>query len=360
MSTILTVVGARPQFVKAAPMARAFAARADLRHVLVHTGQHYDPSLSDDFFRLLEIDPPDHQLNVGSGDHGAQTGRMMERIEEVVVAERPDCVLVYGDTNSTLAGALVAAKLRIPVAHVEAGLRSFDRSMPEEINRVVTDHVSDHLYCPSDVSRQNLAAEGITRGVHVVGDVMYDVLLREVDRIGPANPVAERLGCADGGYVLATIHRPGNTDEPGRLSAIVSAFDAIAATGLDVVWPVHPRTRSRIDGWAAGSRVHAIGPTSYPETLALLRGARCAVTDSGGLQKEAYWLATPCVTVRPSTEWTETVERGWNRLVEADVAQIVGAVDAAGPGDGGLDAYGDGNTAAAIVSLVAELAAAHR
>lgn len=350
---VLTVIGARPQFVKAAAVSRAMAA-SHLDELIVHTGQHYDESMSAAFFDELAIPPPSHHLAVGSGGHGEQTGLMMQRLEQVVLAECPDCILVYGDTNSTLAGALVAAKLHIPLAHVEAGLRSFDRTMPEEINRVVTDHVSDHLYCPSAVAEANLRAEGVTRGVHVVGDVMFDVLLRESSLLGNGNPVAQATSCADGAYVLVTIHRPGNTDERDRLEQIQDALDRLASEGLQVIWPVHPRT-SRLVRPPRSSGVHMVAPASYRETLALLRGARAVVTDSGGLQKEAYWMATPCVTVRPSTEWTETIDSGWNVLVGANADQIVSTTLAARPGIGGRQAYGDGASAARIVELVGAL-----
>ena len=355
---VVTVVGARPQFVKAAAVSRAMAG-SGIEELLVHTGQHYDEAMSAAFFDELDIPPPSHHLSVGSGLHGQQTGAMMQGIEEVVVAERPDAVLVYGDTNSTLAGALVAAKLHVPVAHVEAGLRSFDRTMPEEINRIVTDHVSDHLYCPSPVAVGNLAREGIERGVHVVGDVMFDVLQRELAMLGDANPVADEVGCADADYVLVTIHRPGNTDDPARLAQILDALDRIAATGTHVVWPVHPRTQGRVTA-GPSPHVHLVPPAPYRSTMALLRGARCVVTDSGGLQKEAYWMSTPCITVRPSTEWTETVDLGWNTLVDADAERISSLVASAAPGHGTLDAYGDGHTAGRIVTLVEELISARR
>lgn len=351
---VISVVGARPQFVKAAAVSRAFA-DTDVDELLIHTGQHYDDAMSAAFFAELAIPPPRYHLDVGSGPHGQQTGAMMARIEEAVTAEAPDCVLVYGDTNSTLAGALVASKLHVPIAHVEAGLRSFDRTMPEEINRVVTDHVSDHLYCPSPVSVENLRREGITSGVHEVGDVMFDVLRRELGSLGSANPVAERAA-VDGDYVLVTIHRPGNTDDPERLEQIQEALDRIGASGTHVVWPVHPRTTKLLRA-PGSSAVHLVPPSSYRETLALLRGARTVVTDSGGLQKEAYWMATPCVTVRPSTEWTETVDAGWNVLVDADARSIEALVSAAAPGTDALDAYGDGTTAARIVALVQRLIA---
>jgi|SRR5918995_162147 UDP-N-acetylglucosamine 2-epimerase len=353
---VLTVVGARPQFIKAAPVSEALRSRG-IDEILVHTGQHYDDSMSASFFDELRLREPDHHLAVGSGGHGHQTGLMMQRLEPVISAAQPDCTLVYGDTNSTLAGALVAAKLQIPLAHVEAGLRSNDRSMPEELNRVIVDHVSDHLYCPSSVAVRNLAAEGIHSGVHVVGDVMYDVLLRETARLGEVNPVAQRSSVTEG-YVLVTIHRPANTDDPQRFREIVAALSALATTGTDVIWPVHPRARRLVEGMRELEAVRTVPPATYRETLALLRDARCVVTDSGGLQKEAFWTGTPCITVRPSTEWTETVDLGWNMLVEADRDAIVHAVGSAQPGHGDRTTYGDGRTADRIADLVKHLAAA--
>jgi UDP-GlcNAc3NAcA epimerase len=324
---------------------------ADLDEIIVHTGQHYDEAMSGSFFTELGIAAPLHNLEVGSGGHGEQTGLMMQRLETVVAAEQPDCMLVYGDTNSTLAAALVAAKLLLPIAHVEAGLRSFDRSMPEEINRVVTDHVSTHLYCPSDVAVTNLRNEGVVEGVHLVGDVMHDVIRRELALLGAENPVGDRCGC-EPGYVLATIHRPGNTDDPRRLGEILAAVAELAAMGRPVIWPVHPRARPLLTEWSVPAGVHLVEPATYRETVALLRDARSVLTDSGGLQKEAYWMATPCVTVRPSTEWVETVDEGWNRLVDADHDDIVDATMTAVPGTSNREAYGTGDAAARIVELV--------
>jgi UDP-N-acetylglucosamine 2-epimerase len=349
---IMTVVGARPQFVKASAVSAAITGAAHLDEIIVHTGQHYDEAMSGSFFTELGIAPPRHNLEVGSGGHGEQTGVMMQRLERVVAEEQPDCMLVYGDTNSTLAAALVGAKLLLPIAHVEAGLRSFDRSMPEEINRVVTDHVSSHLYCPSEVAIANLRNEGVVEGVHLVGDVMHDVIRREMAKLGAENPVAARSGVAPG-YVLVTIHRPGNTDDSRRLGEILDAVEALAASGMPVIWPVHPRARPLLAEWSAPAGVHLVEPASYRETVALLRDARSVLTDSGGLQKEAYWMATPCVTVRPSTEWVETVDEGWNRLVDADRTEIVAATLSAAPGDSTRQAYGTGDAAARIVDLIA-------
>jgi UDP-GlcNAc3NAcA epimerase len=322
---VVTIVGARPQFIKAAPVSRVLRRRH--REVLVHTGQHYDEQMSAVFFEELEIPRPDHHLGVGSGPHGAQTGAMLGRIEEVLLAERPDWVIVYGDTNSTLAGALAAAKLGLPLAHVEAGLRSFVRTMPEEINRVVADRLSDLLLCPSPTAVSNLAAEGITRGVREVGDVMEDSLAFAAQRARSRSAVLARLGLSERGYLLVTVHRAENTDEEGRLSGIVAA---LSEAGEPVVFPVHPRTRQALgpERWSALERagVRLIEPVGHLDMVRLTEGARLVLTDSGGLQKEAYWLGTPCVTLREETEWVETVEAGWNRLAGADRNSILEAI----------------------------------
>jgi UDP-GlcNAc3NAcA epimerase len=349
---VLSVVGARPQFIKAASVCRALRERHE--EVLVHTGQHYDRVMSDVFFEELGIPAPDFNLAIGSGEHGEQTGAMLAALERLLIDQRPDCVLVYGDTNSTLAGALAAAKLDIPVAHVEAGLRSFDRTMPEEINRVVTDHLSSLLLCPTSASVVNLAAEGITEGVELVGDVMLDTARFFVER-EPAAPVLERFGVSAGGYFLATVHRAANSDSPERLSAIVEAFGAL---DLPVVWLVHPRTAKNLTAFglderlAALSNVRVSAPVSYGETVALLGNAAGLLTDSGGMQKEAYFLSVPCVTLRDETEWVETVETGWNVLAGADTARIVAATRALGHPAAHPDLYGDGHAAAKVVAAI--------
>lgn len=353
---ILTVIGARPQFVKAAALSAAVAARraagADIDELLVHTGQHYDVRMSDVFFDELGIPAPAHHLEVGSGPHGEQTGEMMKRLEPVVVAERPDVVLVYGDTNSTVAAALVAAKLEIPLAHVEAGLRSYNRSMPEEINRVVTDHLSAWLFCPSPVAARNLAAEGLTAGVRVVGDVMYDVQLMTAAALGGANPVIEQLGIG-GPYALVTVHRPSNTDSPERFDELTRAVAGVGAE-LPTVWPVHPRVRDRLRGWDAPG-VHLVEPASYREMIALELGASVVCTDSGGVQKEAYWAGVPCLTLRSETEWTETVESGWNELMGDRLAEVPDRVRALLASPRPADrpkVYGDGRAAGAILDAL--------
>lgn len=312
--TILTVVGARPQFIKAAAVSRAIRASADFSEIMVHTGQHFDEMMSDVFFRELEIGKPEVNLAIHGGTHGAMTGQMLAGIESCLIERKPDWVLVYGDTNSTLAGALAAAKLHIPVVHVEAGLRSFNRRMPEEVNRVLTDHVSALLLSPTMTGVRNLLAEGITRGVHHVGDVMYDAMLHAQKRSREMSSILADLGVGDGSFALATVHRAENTDDPARLQAVMNAITRTAA-GLPVILPVHPRTRQAIarSGTQLGS-IRTIDPVGYIDMVRLLDGAKVVLTDSGGLQKEAYFARRPCVTLRDETEWTETLEHGWNRL----------------------------------------------
>jgi UDP-N-acetylglucosamine 2-epimerase len=348
---VVSIVGARPQFIKAAPVCRALRERHV--EVLVHTGQHYDYTMSEVFFEELGIPAPDFNLEVGSGPHGEQTGAMLALIERLLLDEAPDCVLVYGDTNTTLAGALAAAKLNIPVAHVEAGLRSFDRTMPEEVNRVVTDHLSSLLLCPTAASVKNLLAEGITHGVELVGDVMLDTARFQAAR--PAGPVLAAFGVESGGYYLATVHRAANSDSAERLSAIVDAFGALERP---VIWLVHPRTARNLADFgleariAAAGQVHAVPPVSYGETAALLRGAAGLLTDSGGMQKEAYFLGVPCVTLREETEWVETVEAGWNTLAGADSRRIVEAARSLRRPDARPDVYGDGHAAVKVVASI--------
>lgn len=350
---ILSVVGARPQFVKAAPVGRALQ-RAGLDEVLLHTGQHYDRSMSEVFFGELGIPEPLYNLGAGSGSHAAQTAAILTGIEEVLLSERPDAILIYGDTNSTLAGALAAAKLEVPIAHVEAGLRSYNRSMPEEINRVVANSLSSLLFCPTDVAAENLRREGITRGVHIVGDVMYDQVLWAVEHADDqAASILSRLGLASSEYLLATVHRASNTDDPEKLAAIVSA---LGASGEQVVFPVHPRTRKALEAAriAMGDNILAIEPVSYLEMLALEGHARAILTNSGGVQKEALWLSVPCITLRDETEWVETVECGWNTLTGTDPNKILAALQSPRPSAPPPQIYGDGRAAERIVSLLKE------
>jgi UDP-N-acetylglucosamine 2-epimerase len=347
MAKVLSVVGNRPQYVKAAPLCVALAARAEV--VGVDTGQHYDPELSQVFYDELGIAPPAHRLAVGSGSHAAMTARILERIEPVLLTERPDWCVVYGDTNSTLAAALAAAKLGIPVAHVEAGLRSYDRSMPEEVNRVLVDRISDVLLAPSQTGADNLAAEGITDGVCVVGDVMADAA-RLFGPIAERSDALVELGLEPGGYVLATIHREANTRQPalGRLVAALSVLDA------DVVLPLHPRTAAALEreGLTFGGRVRIVPPAPFLAFTALLRGARVLLTDSGGAQKEAWFHGVPCVTLRDRTEWVETVAAGGNVLVGDDAAAIAAAI-AHPPQPAAWPAlYGDGHAAERIADVL--------
>lgn len=347
---IVTVVGARPQFVKAAPVSDALRA-AGHDEFLLHTGQHYDDRMSRIFFEELGIPEPAMNLGVGSGRHGRQTGEMLAGIEEALVAERPDWVLVYGDTNSTLAGALAAAKLGIPLAHVEAGLRSHVRSMPEEINRVLTDRVSDLLLCPSPAAAAELGREGITEGVHVVGDVMYDAVLRALPRAERIPSPVEPLGLEPGRYLLATVHRAENTDDPRRLAAVVECLGAVREP---IVFPVHPRTAKALErtGLRLPENVRVIDPVGYLTMLRLLRDARAVLTDSGGLQKEAFWLETPCITLRDETEWVETVDAGWNRITGVAPERVCRALAEPWPAGGVPPVYGDGSAAQRIVALL--------
>lgn len=352
---VLSVVGARPQFVKAAPVSRALR-DAGISEVLLHTGQHYDHGMSGVFFDELGIDEPRYNLGVGSASHGAQTAAMLAGIENVLQTERPNALLIYGDTNSTLAGALAAAKQGVPVAHVEAGLRSYNRDMPEEINRVVADSLSTLLFCPTQLAAANLAREGITKGVRIVGDVMYDALLwanRQLPEQLDNPSILCRLGLEARGYLLATLHRASNTDDPEKLQEIVSA---LGAAGEKVVFPVHPRTQKALEenGIALGGNLHALDPVSYLDMLELEKNARVILTDSGGVQKEAFWFGVPCITMRAETEWVETVDSGWNTLTGTNKDRILTALQAPRPNVNPPPIYGDGHAAKKIASLLEE------
>lgn len=348
--------------MKAAAVSRAIAvwnrgARgAAIEEILLHTGQHYDANLSQVFFDELEIPAPRYNLGIGSLSHGPQTGRMLAAIEPILIEEKPDWVLVYGDTNSTLAGALAAKKLNLALAHVEAGLRSFNPRMPEEINRVLTDRVSDALFCPTTTAVTNLRREGITRGVEQVGDVMYDASLFYRERARAGSRVLQTLGLEPRRFVLSTVHRAENTDDPARLGQILAGLAAIAQD-LRVVLALHPRTRKLIAGHGLAARlgrVEVIDAVPYLDMIRLEESARAIVTDSGGVQKEAYFFRVPCVTLREETEWVETVESGWNRLAAADANRIASAVrEARAPENPTAELYGDGDASEKIAGYLA-------
>ena len=379
---IITIVGARPQFIKAASVSRAIQAhnrttgRRPIREIIVHTGQHYDHNMSRVFFDELEIPEPQYNLGVGSGSHGEMTGAMLAPIERVLLDERPDWVLVYGDTNSTLAGALAAVKLHIPVAHVEAGLRSFNRRMPEEINRVLTDHVALLLCCPTHLAMENLAAEGIAdhdhldapvrksnsirRRVRLTGDVMYDAFLFYRDLARKKSDIIGRMGLTPDRYCLATVHRAENTDDAARLKAITASFAAVAQPSCPLVVPLHPRTQkilSEIDPKIRQNRdVRIIEPVGYLDMIALEADARAILTDSGGVQKEAYFANVPCITFRDETEWVETVDAGWNFISGSDATKIIEhytRVIASPPSDH-PDLYGDGRASWHVLDGLAD------
>ena len=319
---ICTVVGTRPQFVKAAAVSPTLKA-SGIEEVLVHTGQHYNSGLSQIFFDELGLPKPERNLAAGSGSHARQTGVIMERLESFILESPPfDAVLLYGDTNSTVAGALVAAQAHIPIAHVEAGLRSFNRAMPEEVNRVVTDCLSHWLFAPTQAAIRNLAAEGLSRGTELVGDVMLDATRMFMPRAHEQFPLGRLTRYTPGTYALATVHRPSNTDVPGCLQRIFSAFGQLP---WPILLPLHPRTKARMGAVSIPSNVEIIEPVSYLAMLTLIEHAHCILTDSGGLQKEAYWLNVPCVTLRTNTEWPQTLENGWNRCVGTDEPAIVRA-----------------------------------
>ncbi len=350
---IVTIVGARPQFIKAATISRVIRKDAGERieEILVHTSQHYDDNMSQVFFDELDIPHPKYNLAISGGRHGVMTGQMLASIEGVLVEERPDWVLIYGDTNSTLAGALAAAKLHIPVAHVEAGLRSFNMRMPEEINRILSDRVSRLLLCPTQTAVDNLANEGIRDGVHNVGDVMYDASLFYRARANERSTIIETLQLQPHEYVLATCHRAENTDDPARLENIVDALAAISQQ-TRVVFPLHPRTRKLLVDAGMMPRlanVDVIEPTSFLNMVRLEQSACAIVTDSGGVQKEAYFFGVPCLTARDETEWVETVASGWNQLVGADTRRIVQAYETLVAPEHRPEHYGSGAAADVIV-----------
>lgn len=354
---VVTVVGARPQFIKAAAVSRAIGSYPSnqLREVLVHTGQHYDENMSGVFFDELGIPPPTYNLQISGGSHGSMTGKMLEAVERVLLAEKPDWLLIYGDTNSTLAGALAAAKLHIPVAHVEAGLRSFNMRMPEEVNRILSDRVSSLLFCPTAVAVSNLTAEGINTNVYNVGDVMYDVALFYRDKAREQSQVLGQLGLDTKGFALATCHRAENTDDPQRLRGILAGLAQIAKR-MPVVLPLHPRTRKLVFDHGLGdwlAHLTITDPLPFLDMVALEQTASLVLTDSGGVQKEAFFYEVPCITMRDETEWVETVESGWNCLAGADTDRISRAAEEALSGRlirRAVKPYGDGQAAKKIVA----------
>lgn len=355
---ILTIVGARPQFIKAAAVTRAIQDVPGIVEVLVHTGQHFDTNMSRIFFDELEMKSPDYHLGISGGGHGAMTGRMLERLDELMQEVHPDWVLVYGDTNSTLAGALAAAKLNVPLAHVEAGLRSFNRSMPEEVNRIMADHCAELLLTPTEQATRNLRNEGVREErIRQVGDVMFDASLFYAAKAERCSRILDETGLQRGGYVLATVHRQENTDDPSRLGEIFDALGRVARE-VPVVVPIHPRTRDSLKGRlsAATQGLTVLPPVGYLDMVMLERGAMVIATDSGGVQKEAYFHSVPCVTLREETEWTELVEMGWNRLAPPGGADIADAIRAAIGSKGGIgNPYGSGNAAKRVADALVTL-----
>lgn len=361
MKRIVTVIGARPQIIKASVVSRAIEKTMGVQEILVHTGQHYDANMSDVFFEELGMALPAHHLGISGGQHGEMTGRMLIEMERVLLAEKPDAVLVYGDTNSTLAGALAAAKLHIPVAHVEAGLRSFNMRMPEEVNRILTDRISAWLFAPTDEAVAHLRREGVTEAaIHAVGDVMYDVAIQHGKRAEAlGRGVLDRMRLEDRGYVLVTIHRAENTDVPERLRAIVDALVSVSGS-LRVVWPLHPRTRGVLQRMDLLDRLSAaveiIEPQGYLDMVRLEKAAAVIATDSGGVQKEAFFHQVPCVTLRDETEWTELVDAGWNLLLPpvADQDLAAGILSRLGTVGQPVSPYGLGDASVRIVEALCQ------
>jgi UDP-N-acetylglucosamine 2-epimerase len=357
--TVLTVVGNRPQFVKAAAVSGHLRER--VREILVHTGQHYDPELSEVFFQQLEMPAPDRELEVGSAGHAEQTAAILTRLEPLVAELEPDAILVYGDTNTTLGGALVAAKGGVPLAHVEAGMRSGDRTMPEEINRLVTDSLGQLLLCPTEAAIENLRREGLGDRASVTGDVMADVALAFGPIADARSDALERLGLEPRGFILATAHRAGNVDDPERLAMVVEVL-ARAAQIAPVAFPIHPRTRGRLEEMGElddlpGRGITPVEPLGYLDFTRLVRAARAVVTDSGGLQKEAFLASVPCLTMRDETEWVETVESGWNRLVGLDPERVepgLAELPDAGEGSPAAEIYGAGRAGERVAGAVAD------
>jgi len=350
MKKILTIIGARPQFIKASPVSKAIRESGEFEEVLVHTGQHYDGNMSQIFFDELEMQPPTYNLEVGSGGHGEQTGEMLKRLEPIITSENPNLVLIYGDTNSTLAGALVAAKINVPVAHIEAGLRSFNRKMPEEINRVVADHLSTILFCPTIAAVKNLKDEGIINNVLNTGDVMYDAALQFAGKAKSKSTILSNLQLDSKEYILVTVHRAENTDDKQKLMNILSSLEFLSKDSA-IVFPMHPRTKKMIDAFGLNHllvNIKVIDPTGFLDMICLENNAKLIITDSGGVQKEAYFHKVPCITLRDETEWLETVLSGWNSLISPLSEDALSkAIQKAKPGKQ-IDEYGDGNSSKII------------
>jgi len=346
---ILTVIGARPQFIKAAAVSNII--RKNHKELLIHTGQHYDENMSKVFFEELNIPKPDYNLEVGSGNHSKQTGTMLIKLEEIYEKEKPDLVLVYGDTNSTLAGALCSSKLLIPVAHVEAGLRSFNMAMPEEQNRILTDHLSKYLFAPTESAVKNLLNEGIEKGVHNVGDVMYDAVLHFKNLAKEKSSIINKLNLIDNQFILTTIHRAENTNDINRLKNIIEALNECEKS---VVLPLHPRTKKYIDeyGLKFNENIKVIDPIGYLEMISLEMHAEKIVTDSGGVQKESFFMEKPCITMRDETEWVETVLNGWNIVVGTDKHKILNAIVNFTPKEPQKNIFGDGKAANKILEII--------
>lgn len=348
---VLSVLGARPQFIKAAPLCHALK-MVGVDHMIVHTGQHFDQNMSQVFFDELDIQAPDVRLDIGPASQSVQTARILERIEPILTADRPAMVIVYGDTTSTLSGALAAAKLGIPIAHVEAGLRSFNQTMPEEINRILTDHVSSLLFCPSKTASAHLEREGITQGVHVTGDIMFDAVLAVLDKARSRQPgLMKQFGLSFKSYVLATLHRPYTVDRPDILAGVIRA---LGTSRLPVLLPLHPRTRGQLDAsLSIPDNVILAEPLGFLDMVAVEQAASLIATDSGGVQKEAFFLGIPCITMRPETEWVETLEGGWNRLTGSDPNAIRQALaDTLPPCKPPPPVYGNGQAAIDMASRI--------
>lgn len=346
---IITVVGARPQFIKAAAVSNII--RKEHNEILVHTGQHYDENMSKVFFEELKIPKPDYNLEIGSGNHGDQTGKMLMELEKIYLKEKPDLVLVYGDTNSTLAGALSASKLLIPVAHIEAGLRSFNMNMPEEQNRILTDHISKLLFVPTNTGKQNLSNEGINKGVYHVGDVMFDAVLNFKKIASKKESILKKLNVNSEEYILTTIHRAENTNDINRLKNIIEALNE---SGKKIILPIHPRTKKYIDSYGLefNNNITLINPIGYLDMINLEMNAEKIVTDSGGVQKEAFFMKKPCITMRDETEWVETVENGWNIIVGTDKKKILDSIVNFKPKMDQKNIFGNGDAANKILYII--------